>query len=179
MDLGLLLQGLSGLGGQQQLPPMQQLPPGSSPWASLQGLPPAYEMQQYLSQPGQQGAVAGAAGGGGIGGMLGGGLMGLLSSVFAGIGARAGERRKEKKWEKQLAMLKPDQPYHGVERGLPQIDPVVQKVIMGMLGERGIPMGSFGIDPTQLLASLGQQGSQTPARRGGGSTRPTHRQGRI
>lgn len=115
-------------------------------------------------QGGQQGATGG--GGGNILQDLLGGLFGLGGAGLAGLGAAAGERRKKEKWERQLSMLRPDQPYYGVERGLSQIDPVVQKVIMGMLGQRGIPMESFGIDPMQMLAGLGQQGGQTPARVG-------------
>ena len=111
------------------------------------------------------------------GNMLTGGLLGMVSSLFAGIGKSAEEKRKWANFMKRMNMLKPETPYYGVEKGLPQIDPIVQKVIMGMLGQRGVDMGGLGITP-EMMAGIG---GQTPTRRilAPMASRPTGGQGRM
>ena len=88
-----------------------------------------------------------------------GGLFGLGGAGMAGIGASAEHKRRWGDFEKRMGMIKPKTPYYGVEQGLSQIDPIVQKVVMGMLGQRGISMGNLGITP-EMMAGVGQQGAQ-------------------
>ena len=81
------------------------------------------------------------------------GLFGLGSSVLSGIGSAAEQRRKWGTFMKRMDMLKPKTPYYGAEKSLSQIDPMVQKIVMGMLGQRGIPLGEMGVD----ISNMGQQ----------------------
>ena len=63
-----------------------------------------------------------------------------------------------------------------MEQGLPQIDPMIQKIVMGMLGERGINMGNLGITPEMLSGLAGQQGQGQLQTRG---RVPAQRYGRV
>ena len=88
------------------------------------------------------------------------GLFGLGGSLLSGFGSAAAQKRKWGDFMKRMDMLKPQGQYYGVEQNLPQIDPMIQKIVMGMLGERGINMGNLGflseIPPVQINKTLGK-----------------------
>ena len=90
------------------------------------------------------------------------GIGSLLSSIFSGIG----KKQKEKRALKMLEKIKPQTPYYGIEKNLSKIDPVVQKAIFNMMGQRF--GGSLGID---FGSMFGKQNMNVLGRSGGGTLR--------